>query len=95
MAGTHISITELPLKLQELLHDLPSGEEIVIDSSEGPVAVVRAPERPKARTLSELVERLERREKELGHPLRMGSDFADDLEEIVRNRKPRNISKWD
>jgi len=94
MAGPHISITELPPRVQELLHDLPNGEEIVIDSKDGPVAIVRASDRPKP-GISEAIARLEERERELGHPLRMGADFADDLEEIIANRKPRDTSKWD
>jgi hypothetical protein len=95
MAGTHISITELPPKVQAMLHDLPSGEEIVIDSQDGPVAIVRAPDRLKSRTITELIARFEERERELGHPLRMGADFADDLENIIADRKPRDARKWD
>jgi hypothetical protein len=95
MAGTHISITELPARVQELLHDLPNGEEIVIDSKDGPVAIVRASDRPRPGTVSEAIVRLEERERELGHPLRMGADFADDLEQIIASRKPRETGKWD
>ena len=47
------------------------------------------------RSIEEVIARLEAREKELGHPLRMGADFADDVEEIINNRKPRDTSEWD
>ena len=95
MAATHISIAELPPKMRELVDGLRAGEEIIIDSGDTPIAVLRVPDRPKGRTVSEVIARLEERERELGHPLRMGADFADDMEEIIANRKPRDTSKWD
>jgi antitoxin (DNA-binding transcriptional repressor) of toxin-antitoxin stability system len=95
MAATHISITELPPKIRALLDDLRAGEEIVIDSREGPVAVLRAPDRPKARTVSEVIARLEERERELGHPIIMDEDYARDMREIIAARKPRDTSAWD
>jgi hypothetical protein len=37
----------------------------------------------------------EARTKELGYKPVMDADFAADLEEIIRNRKPRDTSAWD
>jgi antitoxin (DNA-binding transcriptional repressor) of toxin-antitoxin stability system len=95
MAATHISISELPPRIRALVDDLRAGEEIIIDSGEGPVAVLRAPGRPKAKTLGEAIARFEERERELGHPIVMDEDYARDMREIIANRKPRDTSAWD
>jgi hypothetical protein len=95
MAATHISIAELPPKIRAMVDDLRVGEEIIIDSSNGPVAVVRTPDLPKAKTISEVIAGLEARERELGHPIVMDEDYARDMREIIANRKPRDTSKWD
>ena len=95
MATAHISITELPAKVRALLNDLRTGEEIIIDSRDTPIAVLRAADREKAKTVSELVLRLEERERELGHPIIMDEDYARDMREIIANRKPRDTSAWD
>jgi antitoxin (DNA-binding transcriptional repressor) of toxin-antitoxin stability system len=81
--------------VRELVDGLGPGEEIVIDSGDKPVAVLRAPDRPRGRTVEEVIAGLRQRERELGHPLRMGADFADDMEEIIASRKPRDTGKWD
>jgi antitoxin (DNA-binding transcriptional repressor) of toxin-antitoxin stability system len=95
MATTHISIAELPPRIRALVDDLHAGEEIIIDSGERPVAVLRAANRPKARTVSELIARFEERERELGHSIIMDEDYARDMREIIANRKPRDTSAWD
>ena len=95
MATTHISITELPPKMREMVDDLRAGEEIIIDSGDGPVAILRVPERRKATTISEVVLRLKERERQLGHPLIMDEDYARDMREIIANREPRDTSAWD
>ena len=95
MGTTHISVTELSPKVRALLEELRAGDEIVIDSGEGPIAVLRVPDRPKARKLSEVIARFEERERELGHPIVMDEDYARDMREIIANRKPRDTSAWD
>jgi antitoxin (DNA-binding transcriptional repressor) of toxin-antitoxin stability system len=94
MGTTHISVSEAARDLHELLERVRAGEDIVID--DGSTTPVRlAPATPRQdRHISEVIAALEAREKELGRPLRMGSDFADDLEEIINSRKPRDTSKW-
>jgi antitoxin (DNA-binding transcriptional repressor) of toxin-antitoxin stability system len=95
MATTHISIAELSPKIRALVDDLRAGEEIIIESQEGPVAILRAPDRAKAKTLSEIIAGFEERERELGHPLIMDEDYARDMRNIIANRKPRDTSAWD
>jgi antitoxin (DNA-binding transcriptional repressor) of toxin-antitoxin stability system len=95
MATTHISIAELSPRVRALVDDLRAGEEIIIESHEGPVAILRAPDRPKAKKLSEIIARFEERERELGHPVVMDEDYARDMRDIIANRKPRDTSAWD
>ncbi len=95
MATMHISVSELPAEVRALIDRLRAGEEIVIDSGNEPVAILRSPERQKAKTVSELIARFEEREKELGHPILMDEDYADDMRDIIANRKPRDTSAWD
>ena len=95
MAITHIPVTELPPGLRLLLDRLRSGEEIIIDSDGEPVAVLRAPDRPRGVTVSEVIARLEQRENELGRPLIMEEDYARDMRDIIASRKPRHTSAWD
>jgi antitoxin (DNA-binding transcriptional repressor) of toxin-antitoxin stability system len=98
MATTHISVLKLPPEVRDLINRLRAGEEIVIDSENESVAVIRAAKPAAAQmdsSISATIARIEARDIERGYPLRMGADFADDLEEIVNNRKPRDTSAWD
>jgi antitoxin (DNA-binding transcriptional repressor) of toxin-antitoxin stability system len=96
MGTIHIPVGEAERDLRDLLGRVRAGEDIVIDDgSPTPVRLAPATLPMERRTIEETIARLEAREKELGHPLRMGADFADDLEEIIDNRKPRDTSEWD
>ncbi len=50
---------------------------------------------PPRRSISESIALAEARSKELGYEPVMDAEFAADMEEIIRNRKPRDISAWD
>jgi antitoxin (DNA-binding transcriptional repressor) of toxin-antitoxin stability system len=96
MATTHIPVAEAARDLRELLDRARAGEDIVIDDgSPNPIRLAPAASSRRGKSVSEVIAALEAREKELGHPLHMGSDFADDVEEIINNRRPRDVSKWD
>ena len=96
MGTTHIPVAEAARDLRDLLDRVRAGEDIVIDDGKStPVRLAPAAPPIKGRTIEETIAALEAREKELGYPLRMGSDFADDMEEIINNRKPRDTSEWD
>jgi antitoxin (DNA-binding transcriptional repressor) of toxin-antitoxin stability system len=71
-----------------------AGEEIVIESDSQPVAVIRATAPPR-RSISESIALAEACSKELGYTPVMDAGFASDMEEIIRNRKPRDTSEWD
>ncbi len=94
MGTTHIPVAEAARDLRDLLDRVRAGEDIVIeDGTSTPVRL--APASPSGSSVSEVIAALQEREKELGYPLRMGADFADDLEEIIGSRKPRDANKWD
>lgn len=71
-----------------------AGEEVVIESGAKPIAVLRAAT-PTGRSISETIALMEEYSKTLGHKPVMDPDFAADMEEIIRNRKPADRSAWD
>ena len=98
MATIHISEAEAAADFAALMAHVNAGEQVVIERDSKPVAVMSALPviARRGRTASEIAASLLALEKERGEPLRMGADFADDLEEIVRNRKPSNYENtWD
>lgn len=94
MATIHISEADAARDLPGLLARVRAGAEIVIESDAYPAAVLRAAEPPR-RSISESIALAEARTQELGYKPVMDAGFAADLEEIVRNRKPRDTSAWD
>jgi len=71
-----------------------AGEEIVIEAGSRPIAVIRPTPFPR-RSVSESLALAKASSKELGYTPVMDADFAADMEEIIRNRKPRATSAWD
>lgn len=94
MDALHITEIELARDVHGVLARLRAGEEVVIEGGDRPL-VLRASEQPQFRTIGDAIAGLEAAEKERGYPLRMGKEFADDLEEIMANRAPRRPSAWD
>lgn len=80
--------------LAAILRSVEAGAEVVIERDAQPLAVIRAAS-PVRRTISECIALAEAHEKETGQAPVLDSDFAADVEEIVRNRKPWNPSSWD
>lgn len=95
MATFHISEAEAIRDIKGLLARAHLGEEIVIEADAAPAIVLRKATQPRGRLLSETIARLEARAAELGYEPRMDAEFAADMEEILRQRKPRNTSAWD
>jgi hypothetical protein len=95
MATIHISEAEAIRDIRGLLARAFLGEEIVIEKEAAPSIVLRKAAEPRGRLLSESIALAEARSKELGYKPVMDVDFAADLEEIIRNRKPRDTSAWD
>jgi antitoxin (DNA-binding transcriptional repressor) of toxin-antitoxin stability system len=94
MATIHISEADAARDFTGLLARVRAGAEVVIESGTHPVAVLRAADPPR-RSISESIALSEARSKKLGFEPVMDADFAADMEEIIRNRKPRDTSAWD
>lgn len=91
-----ISEAEATRNFGEVLARVRAGAEVVIESGELPVAVLRAVRddfRP--RLLSESIALAKKHAEELGYEPTLDPDFAADLEEIIKSRKPREISSWE
>lgn len=80
--------------LAAILKHVLAGAEVVIERDAQPLAVIRAAA-PARRTISECIALAEAHEKETGQAPVLDPDFAADVEEIVRNRKPWNPPSWD
>ena len=78
--------------LAAILRRVQAGTEVVIERDAQPLAIIRAAA-PERRTISECIALAEAHEKESGGPV-LDPDFAADVEEIVRNRKPWNPPTW-
>ncbi len=94
MATIHVSADEAARDFAGLLARVRAGAEVVIEDGRLTVAVLRAPA-PTRRSISESIALAEARSKELGYKPVIDADFAADLEEIVRNRKPRDFAGWE
>src|ERR1035441_8109735 len=94
MEPLRISETDAVRDLAAILKRVQAGAEVVIARDAQPFAVIRAytPARP---TISACIALAEAHEKEVGEAPVLDADFAADVEEIVRNRKPWNPPTWD
>jgi antitoxin (DNA-binding transcriptional repressor) of toxin-antitoxin stability system len=92
----HISETEAASNFADVLARVREGAEVVIESDARAVAVVRpAGEEFRPRLLSESIALAKKHAEELGYEPRMDPDFAADLEEILRSRRPWNPPAWE
>jgi hypothetical protein len=66
----------------------------VIERDAQPLAIVRAAA-PVRRTISQCIALADAHERETGQAPVLDPDFAEAVEEIVRNRKPWNPPPWD
>ncbi len=94
MATIHISETEAARNFAALMTHIRAGEEIVIETNASPVAVIR-PVAPPRRSISECIALARKHEEQTGEAPALDADFAADMEEIVRHRKPSNPPAWD
>ena len=94
MATIHISEADAARDFAGLMARVRSGVEVVIDDASPAVKLSIVAARP-GRLLSESIALAEAHAKELGYEPVMDAEFAADMEEIVRNRKPRDTSAWD
>jgi len=94
MATIHISGVDASRDFAGLLALVRSGAEIIIEDGAYPPAVLRSAE-PVRRTISECIELARKHELETGETPVLDPDFAEDVAEIIRNRKPWNPPAWD
>jgi antitoxin (DNA-binding transcriptional repressor) of toxin-antitoxin stability system len=94
MATIHISESEAANDFHGLMARVRAGEEIVIESDAHPIAVIR-PAGPPRRSISESLAMARASAERLGYEPVMDAEFAVDMEEIIRNRKPADRSAWD
>jgi antitoxin (DNA-binding transcriptional repressor) of toxin-antitoxin stability system len=91
----HISEAEAASDFALVMSRVREGAEVIIERDAQPVAVVRPAHALRGRPISESIALAEAHAKEMGYEPTMDPDFAADLEEIIKSRKPRNTSKWD
>jgi antitoxin (DNA-binding transcriptional repressor) of toxin-antitoxin stability system len=77
-----------------LMARVRAGEEVVIENGTLPVAVIHTPAPPR-RTISECIALAKKHEEETGEAPVLDADFATDVEEIIRDRKPWNPPAWE
>jgi len=94
MEPLRISETDAVRDLAAILKRVQAGAEVVIERDAQPFAVIRAAT-PARWTISACIALAEAHEKEAGEAPVLDADFAADVEEIVRNRKPWNPPTWD
>jgi hypothetical protein len=87
VATIHISEADAARNFAGLMAKVRSGAEIVIENGSHPPAILRS-EFPAARTISESIEIARKLRLETGEAPVLDADFAEDVAEIVRNRRP-------
>lgn len=81
--------------LAALLARARAGEEIVIEKEASPPVVLHVLPQSRGRLLSDSIALAEAHASDLGYEPTMDAEFAADLEEIIRSRKPRQTAAWD
>jgi antitoxin (DNA-binding transcriptional repressor) of toxin-antitoxin stability system len=90
----HVSEADAIRDLDAVLKRVEAGAEVVIERDAQPLAVIRAAG-PMRRTISDCIALAEAHERETGQAPVLDSDFAADVESVIRNRKPWNPPSWD
>jgi antitoxin (DNA-binding transcriptional repressor) of toxin-antitoxin stability system len=93
MATIHISEAEATRDFTGVMARVREGAEIVIDSDSSAVALIRPVPVRGGRSISECISLAEADQDEV-EPV-MDAQFAADMDEIIRNRKPADRSAWD
>jgi len=88
-----MSAAEAARDFPALMARVRAGAEVVIEDGTLPVAVIHAPVPPR-RAISECIALAKKHEEETGEAPVLDSDFATDVEEIIRNREPWNPPAW-
>ena len=84
-----VSESEAASAFSALMARVRAGAEVIIEDNERPVAVLHSAETVR-RSISECIALAKAHEAETGKAPVMDADFAEDLEKIIRDRKPWN-----
>ncbi len=95
MAKIRMSVAEVARDFAAVMARVRAGAEVVIEDGALAVAVIHTPTDPTRRSISDCIALAKKHEDETGKAPVLDSDFASDVEEIVRNRKPWNPPAWD
>jgi hypothetical protein len=90
MAVLHMTEAELARDLHDALEKVRQGAEIVVEEGYRTVAVIKPVQGP-GRPLDECIALA----KAHGSGVTLDADFAKDLENIIRERRPLDTSAWD
>lgn len=90
----HISEAEAASDFAALMARVRAGTEVVIKSGERAVAVLHAAQ-PVRRSISECIALAKAQEEETGKAPVLDAEFAEDVEEILGQRKPWNPPAWE
>jgi antitoxin (DNA-binding transcriptional repressor) of toxin-antitoxin stability system len=90
----HISEAEAASDFAALMARVRAGTEVIIESGERPVAVLHAAE-PVRRTISECIALAKAHEEETGKAPVLDPDFAQEVDNILNQRKPWNPPAWE
>ena len=90
----HVTEADAVRDMASILRRVSAGTDVVIERDAQPVAVVRAAT-PVRRTISDCIALAKAHEEETGQAPTLDPDFAADVDEIIRNRKPWNPPSWD
>jgi antitoxin (DNA-binding transcriptional repressor) of toxin-antitoxin stability system len=88
-----VSEADAARDLAAILQRVQAGVEFIIERDAQPLAIIRAAV-PTRRTISDSIALAEAHERKTGAAPVLDADFATDVEEIVRNRKPWNPPTW-
>ena len=77
-----------------VLRKIGDGEEVVVDRNGKPLAIIKPAEQDPL-ALSDLIALAAQREEERGFAITLDEDFAADMEQIVRERKPWTPRSWE
>ncbi len=94
MATIHISEAEAARDFSSLIARVRAGAEIVIEDGMLAVAVLRQPV-PSRHSISECIAIAKKHEDETGTAPVLDFDFAEEVREILSQRKPWTPSTWE
>lgn len=94
MATIRISEAAAAGDFAGLMARVRAGAEVIIEDGTLAVAVLRAPTPPR-RSISECIALAKKHEEETGEAPILDADFAAEVEEIIRSRKPWNPPAWE